>query len=202
MKKLACLLVLLIFVAAPANAAVIIKLNDFNFYADQTVALAAGGLSALIEEDSSLAAVLLVNDPGLGDPNVILPAAGASLLFDYDFVLGLVGNFDEFGAFLIDSTGTSLGAPYQFFSSSTIAGTVSFDLSSLVGQTIGLQFQLTSLNGDSLLDSTVTISNVRLDNGVAAIPEPSSVVCWTLLAGIGLISCRRLPNRRTVTASV
>lgn len=197
MKKLACLL-LLIFVATPANAGVIINLNDF--YADPTVAVAPSGLSALIEEDPSLAAVLLVNDPGLGDPNVILPGAGVSLLFDYNFVLGGVGNFDEFGAFLIDSSGMSLGAPYEFFSSSTSAGTIAFNLSSLTGQTIGLQFQLSSLFGDSFTDSTVTISNVRLDNGVAAVPEPSSVVCWALLAGIGLISCRRWPNRRTVAA--
>ena len=149
-------------VAAP------IDLNDF--FADPTVTVAADGSAAALQEDPNLGAVLLSNDPGFGDPQVVFPAAGLLLLFNYDFIEGS-GEADELGAFVIDAaTGLSAGPSFEFFTQSSGSGTVAFDLTSLVGQTLGLQFQLSALPGDSGLSSIATVSQVRLE----PVPEPST----------------------------
>ncbi len=160
-----------------------IDLNDF--FADPTVTVALDGSSASFTEDPSLLSVLLSNDPGLGDPNVIIPSANTSLLFDYDFFESSAGD-DEFGAFVIDgATGSSIPT-FDFFTQDSSTGTVSFDLSSLVGDTLGLQFELSSLFADNDFDSTLTVSNVRLvtETSSSTVPEPSAL----LLFMIGLIS--------------
>ena len=151
-----------LLLAAEGAFASYINLNDF--YKDSTVAVAVDGSSAVITEDSLLSPVLLSNDPGMGDPNIITPASGLALFFDYIFIEPTPDNQDEFGVFVVDSaTGGSAGSAYEFFSQVASSGTVSFDLSSLAGSTLGLQFQLTALPGDTALDSNVTISNVRLE---------------------------------------
>src|SRR5438445_10676534 len=95
--------------AGPAQAlAGSINLNDF--FADPTVTVAPDGLSAVLKEDPVTGFVLLANDPGLGDPNVILPGAGVSLIFDFTFAQGPPGNNDEFGAFIIDANTGSSGS--------------------------------------------------------------------------------------------
>ncbi|CAG0947449.1 hypothetical protein [Geobacter sp.] len=175
-----------------------VNLNDF--YKDPTVTLALDGSSAVIAEDSALSPVLLSNDPGLGDPNVILPMPGNSLIFDYLFAEPAPGNQDEFGAFLVDSvTGGSVGSAYEFFSQTPGSGTISFDLSELVGLTLGLQFQLSALPSDTELTSTVTISNVRVEpQAVQPVPEPGT--CWLILGGLcglGLFRTCRTKARRT-----
>ena len=145
-----------------------IDLNDF--FADPTVTVSADGSSATLAEDQALGFVLLSNDPGLGDPNVIVPGPAITLLFQFDFVEG-PGETDEFGAFVIDAaTGFSAGPSFEFFAQSSSSGTVAFDLTSLVGKTLGLQFQLSALPGDSGLLSTATVSEVRLQ----PVPEPST----------------------------
>jgi hypothetical protein len=157
-----------------------IDLNDF--FADPTVTVAADGSSALLEEDPPFAAVLLSNDPGLGDPDVIIPGADISVVFEYDFAEG-AGENDEFGAFVIDAaTGLSAGASYEFFVQESSNGLVEIDISALDGLTLGLQFQLTNLPlpFDSGTSSTVTVSNVQLVT--AAVPEPATL----LLLGSGL----------------
>jgi PEP-CTERM motif len=165
--------------AAPAQAlASSIDLNAF--FADPTVTVAPDSLSALLTEDPVTGFVLLSNDPGFGDPNVIIPGAGVSLVFDFAFTMGGAGNNDEFGAFIIDaSTGSSIGTDFQFFTQATSTGMVSFDLSALTGQTLGLQFQLSALPGDTGLDSSVAIAQVRLETAPAVVPEPAT---WLLLA--------------------
>jgi hypothetical protein len=147
-----------------------IDLNDF--FADPSVSISTDGLSAEMEEEPRLGFILLANDPGLGDPEVILPGIDIALLFDYDFLEG-AGENDEFAVFVLDAQdGQTLGADFTFFAQESSAGTISFNLSNLVGTTLGLQFQLTSLIGDSGSTSNVAISNLRLQ----PIPLPPSIL--------------------------
>ncbi len=195
MRKLAIaslLFVSLHVVAANTQAAIIIDLNDF--YASPTVSVAPDGSSATLREDPSSYVVLLANDPGLGEPEVIIAGPGVSLIFDYDLVQGPTDYVDEFGAFVLGFDGRSAGTNYEFFADTTSSGTVSFDLSGLTAEPfIGLQFQLTALMSDCDLSSVVTISHVRLDGG--EIPEPASVAIWSILAAFGLVAYRRRASR-------
>jgi hypothetical protein len=171
---------------APSQAfAVPINLN--NFFADPTVTVTSDGLSAVLTEDPVTGFVLLSNDPGLGDPNVIIPGVGVSLAFDFAFAKVGLGSNDEFAAFVIDAdTGSSIGTGFEFFTQETSTGTVAFALSALTGRTLGLQFQLSALPGDIGLGSSATIAQVRLENPPAVVPEPTT---WLLLAS-GLLGVR------------
>lgn len=158
----------------------VIDLNDF--YADPTVTVAADGSTATIAEDPILSSTILSNDPGLGDPLIIIPDDGVLLTFDYVFTEGDL-NDDEFGAYLIDATtGLALDTvDYAIFLDTSDSGTVVWDLSSLTTEILGLQFDLSRLANDGALnDSFVTISNVNL---IAAVPEPSTLA----LMGLGLL---------------
>ena len=191
-RKIMLLCILGGFMVATAHAG-LINLNDF--FADPTVTVAVDGSSAVIEEDAFISPVLLANDPGLGDPEVIIPGLAVSLAFDFSFDEP-VGNDDEFGAFIVDENGNSAGPAFEFFTQDTSSGTVLFnDLSSLAGQaTLGLQFQLTSdVNFDfvDLQTSKVTVSNVKVD----VIPEPGTVLLFAAgligIAFVGLLRSRR-----------
>lgn len=171
--------------AAPAGAAAI-DLNDF--FADPTVTVAADGSMATIAEDPGFSPIILANDPGLGDPNVIIPAAGAILSFDYMFTEAAGGD-DEFGYFLIDGTTGLDIAGYSNFIVDSMSGTESFNLSSLTGMTLGLSFQLSGLPGDTDFNSTVKISNLRID----VVPLPASA----LLLGAGIASLMAGRRRRS-----
>ena len=172
-----------------------IELNATNFFADPTVTFAPDGSSAEITEDAGFSAVLVANDPGLGDPVVVIAGTDVSLVFEYDFVEGGPGNVDEFGAFIVDSSGFSAGAAFEIFRADSDSGTVSFDLSSLLSEPfIGVQFQLASLPGDLLFDSVVTISNLRLESPGQVIPLPAAAwMGMTVLGGIVLNRIRRTP---------
>lgn len=189
MKKISMVVViflgLMVLPILPANAT-LIDLNDF--FADPTVTVSADGSSALIEEDPTFSPVLLQNDPGLGDPNVIIPGPGIFLSFYYEFDEPFE-NEDEFGAFVIDATdGLSVGPAYEFFTRTDGTGSVSFDLTDLTGKTLGLQFQLLALPSDGGFDSTVTVSNVTL----APVPEPATI----LLFGSGLFGLLGLGRKK------
>ena len=184
MKPLYCSIVVvclsLLFFPTLASAD-LIDLNDF--FKDPTVTVSPDGSSADFTEDAFLIAVLLSNDPGLGDTEVIfaeIGGVGQILSFDFAFSepFEIPPNDDEFGAFIIDEFGFSAGAPFEFFTQVTSSGTVSFDLSSLSGTTLGMQFQLSSGFEDGSLTSALTVSNVEL----TPVPIPSAV----LLAGLGL----------------
>lgn len=167
------LAVLLFFSGSNAAHADLIDLNDF--FTDPSVTVLPDGSAATLAEDPIFSPVLLSNDPFLGDPEVISPVViGKNHLLSFDWMFDEPAgsnNDDEFGAFVIDaSTGLSAGPAYEFFTSETGSGTVSFDLSGLVGEWLGLQFQLSALPGDLGLDSTVTISNVE------AVPVPGAVL--------------------------
>jgi hypothetical protein len=163
------LVLLLLFLGFNSAHAASIDLNDF--FADPTVTVSPDGSTATIAEDAFWSPVLLSNDPGLGDPEVIIGGVGLRLSFDFDFVEP-VGNDDEFGAFLVDgATGLSVGPAWEFFTTASGSDRVCFNLSDpLLPGTLGLQFQLSALPGDFGLDSTVTISNVEI------IPVPGAVV--------------------------
>lgn len=184
-----------LFLVSAAQAS-LVDLN--NFYADPTVIVSVDGSTATIGESAIISPVLLSNDPFLGDPEVIfaeIAGTGQRLTFDYDFVEP-AGNDDEFGAFVINvTTGLSAGPSFEFFTQSTSSGTVSFDLSSLAGNQLGLQFELSALPGDPGLTSTVEISNVSL----TPIPVPGAA----LLGAAGLVASSLMNRgwrRRDITA--
>jgi hypothetical protein len=88
-----------------------IDLSDFC--ADLTVTVSADGSTPTFTEAPSLMGVLLSDDPGLGDPEVIfteIGGVGQILSFDYNFAES-TGNDDEFRAVVFGSdTGPILGA--------------------------------------------------------------------------------------------
>ncbi len=191
MRLLKCLdaglLISLLWFGAATQAGPI----DLNlFVADPSVTIAVDGGSAIMREDHDpgVGRVLLVNDPGFGDPEVIIPGINKLLSFDYSFVEGL-GEDDSFGAVITDaSTGGSVGSPWEFFTSASSSGTIGFDLSALVGLTLGIQFQLERLPGDAASDSIVTVANVAL--GQAAIPAPLMLMNVGLI-GLGAVRLRQ-----------
>lgn len=160
---------------------------DLNtFFADPTVSIVAdGSIATLLEDpDPGIDQVLLANDPGLGDPEVIIPGSGISLSFDWEFAEA-AGENDDFGFFLIDAaTGASAGAAYELSVQDSMTGTFSVELDALSGLTLGAQFQLTSLFGDSGAGSSVIISDLQLSGATVPAP-PSWLLMLTVLAGWG-----------------
>ena len=186
------LLALMQFVVGSASAATIsINLNDF--FADPSVSVTAGGASASITETPLLFSTLLANDPSLGDPNIVIPGIGTTLNFSYDFTEA-AGENNEFGVFIIDgATGGSVGSAFEFFTQDSSSGMISFDLTSLAGRTLGLQFELNALFGDVGLDSRVTVSDLFLQTAdTVSVLEPPTL----LLFFIGFIYLLLLSLKR------
>ena len=206
MIKIARCVVAALIVASAQNvaSAVAINLNDFFFFGGDPVTVAADGSSATIGEDTFFSSVLLVNDPYWGDPNVIQPAEDVFLTFEYEYA-GSLGNVDTFQAILFDSD-VGISASLDSFSISTVDigtttstvtsnGSISFDLTSHLGSTLGLQFELYSSrsgsNPDLLFDSVVTISNVRLETDTSNVPESSTNYLLLLGSLTCLLAIRR-----------
>ena len=145
----------------PIPGSVLIDLNDFT--SSPSANINPTGSSAIMSQCPLNVFVFLEHNPAL-DPAQIIPRAGVSLKFYFNFVKAPGGN-DEFGAFLLDKSGVPIGLRYEFFVEDSSKGTVSFDLSSLSSDPVGLVFILTSVNSiaDSH-DSSVEISNVRLSS--------------------------------------
>ena len=177
------------------QAAPFVDLNLPNFFADPTVTVSASGFSADFAEDPGFFTVLLANDPaGFGDPAIFEAGAGVSLIFEFEFVEA-PGEDDEFGAFIIDqATGVSPGAAFEFFTGTSSAGTVTFDLTGLTPGTIGLQFSLSAGFGDTGFGSTAKVSNVHV------VPEPGSLLLFSAGVG-GLLFRRRRSKGRAASAS-
>lgn len=161
-------------------APVMVNLQDNFLYADpeSAVTFSDGGYTAELEEDFFSFSVVLSNDPFFGDPNVVDPEMYDTLTFDYDFVEPLPDNENTFHAILFD-TNLPFMTDYfleEFYIDETSMGSYTFDnLSAYAGRTLGLQFELQASPLDFGFDSTVTISNLRLDTVSAPIPEPSTV---------------------------
>ena len=176
---------------APPSWSGLIDLHDF--FADPAVTISPAGDTATLAEDASLNSVILSDDPGLGDPVVVVPGPGVVLRFDFVF-REAPGESDELLAFVLDAaTGGSLGGAYEFRLRDSGSDTQAFDLSALTGKTLGLQFQLSSLPGDNGLGSWARISRVRLSQ----VPEPSGLALGLLGLGLlGRIGVRRVARGR------
>lgn len=172
-----------------------IDLNDFFFFPGDPVTISPSGDYATFGESVGVSSVLLSNDPGLGDPGIFLPPDSKFLEFEYLFSEP-PANDDEFFAFLFDgATGASFGGAFEFSTTTSSSGTVSFDISSLVGQTIGMQFSLNALPGDNgMIGSFLDVSNLRVGAPTPPpyIPLPASLPLLAgAMAGLGLIARRR-----------
>ena len=164
-----------LLLATNAAGAAPVDFDGFFFEPGTPVTVSADGLSATLAESSEIGVVFLSNVPGLGDPQVIVAGAGNRLRFDYQFEEPF-GNADVFHVALLDgNSGAPLGGVYELFVATTQNGFAEFDLSSLSGVTLGLQFELSPELSDAGLDSLVTISNLQL------VPVPT-------LAALGLFS--------------
>lgn len=201
MKKTIYLSILLIVLSGlflpniALSAVTPINLSDFSLLdPSDPVVISSDGTSATISEDAALFSVILINDPFFGDPNVIIPGVNVVLRFDYEFTEPSQ-NDDEFGAFIFDAdTGLTPdpATDFEFFIQDAGAGTVSFDLTSLTGLTLGLQFELASLPSDNAFNSSVTVSNVRL----LVVPIPSALLLFAS-ASISLFGFRET-NKQSV----
>ncbi len=190
MRSITKFLKLFIFVAgrgtwshASAMVVEVLNLGEPNFFADPTVTVASpGGLSAIFREDPPFVIVILSNDPGLGEPALIFPAANRSLTFNYDFNEPL-GNDETFSAHLIDAMTGEFIPGFDFLVDATEIGSHTFDLSTLANNVVGLQFQLNSERpGDAAATSTLEIAAVRVVTADATAPEPPTGVL--ILAGL------------------
>ena len=188
MKRTLCVFALVGVMSSLASADTITAIDLNDFFPDPEVTVAVDGSTADFVESGAFFSVGLFNDPSFSfEPYVIVPAPGRLLRFEFDFDEP-TGNDDIFTAFLVNSVsgGFPISPAFDFLASSTSSGTVTFDLSSLVpdaDSSTGLIFQLNALPGDGFLDSTLTISNVRLvDPDV--IPEPSAWALFGLAAAV------------------
>ena len=196
-------IVVLALFASTAHAGPIetpIDLNDF--FAHPTVTVAVDGSSADFLEDPGLTPVILENDPFLGDPFVIIPAADRDLVFDFEFDEGVPDDIDFFDIILFDSdVGDATSIPAQRIVESfdsDASGSRTWDLTPYVGQTLGLSFRLGADLFDLGFTSTARVSNVKLVDPdpnappptTPPIPEPGT---WALFgaAAVGAYIVRR-----------
>ncbi len=143
----------------PISGSILIDLNDF--ISSPSVSINPNGNSAILHQYPFSPFVFLEHNP-VFDPAQIIPGKGVSLKFDFNFQSAPEAD-DEFGVFLLDQSGVPLGTPFEFFAVDSIKGTLSFDLSSLPSNPVGLVIILTDI--DSIGDirgSSVTISNVQI----------------------------------------
>jgi hypothetical protein len=156
------------------------------------IGIAADGSSATLAEDPNVFAVFLSNVPDFGDPRLLTAAAGARLAFDYDFAEA-PDNTDIFHFALLDG---ELGHALDLFSlfvTQSGSGSASFDLSALVGTSLGLQFELVpDPQADHGFDSLLTISQLRVETPVIAVTEPGALA----LLALGLTAVMMLRRRR------
>ena len=205
MNKFISIIILLlsIFHTNSSSAGIIpINLNDFYTISDLSeVDISANGQTASFMESMWLSTLSLTNDPWLGDANIINPAVNRFLVFDYDFAEGLFNN-DVFSAYLFDAElGEFFGEIDSFERDYSDAGTFAFDLSSLIGKTLGLSFVMSDFDIINMnLDSVLTISNLRLVDNYGAgpintVPEPYSILL--LAMGLfGVFTVRRKSDRK------
>lgn len=163
-----------------------IDLNLLFFEPGTPVSIAADGSSATLAEDPGVFAVFLSNVPGFGDPHLVTAAAGARLEFEYEFDEG-VENSDTFHFALLDGLSGDPLDLFNLFIGESGNGTASFDLSTLVGTLLGLQFELVpdELDGERA-DSVVRIANLRIETPTTVVSEPGSLLLLALAIAMAL----------------
>ncbi|MHB8745388.1 MAG: hypothetical protein ACYC7I_02485 [Gammaproteobacteria bacterium] len=182
-----------LYMASAGATTVSVDLNNFYIAPGAPVTVSADGSTATLSESPNFSVVLLSNIPGSGDPNVIVPGPGAMLQFDYRFNEP-ANNTDVFHAALLDgNTGQPFGGAFEFFQTATGAGQIQFDLSSFVGSTLGLQFELSPELSDLGYDSTLSVSNVQI---VTPVPTPGGAVLM-LSGALALLRAGRRGIRRS-----
>ena len=165
-------------------ASVAIDLNAFH--ADPDVLVAGDGSSATFQESAFVSVLRLVNDPFLGDAEVLVAAAGRALEFDYSFIEASDGE-DEFSAVLFDADrGPLAGVLATQTFASTASGSAKFDLSPYVGLRLGLEFALIDLDPHGALGSTAVVSNLAL-----ATPVPLHGTLPLFGCALGIVVVRR-----------
>ena len=170
-----------------AALAVPIDLNLLFYEPGTPVSIAADGSSATLAEDPGVFAVFLSNVPGFGDPVLVTAAAGARLAFDYEFDEG-VENSDTFHFALLDGLSGDPLDLFDLFVTDSGSGAASFDLSTLVGTLVGLQFELVpdELDGERA-DSVVKIANLRIETpATTTVSEPGSLLLLALAVAMAL----------------
>ena len=156
-------LIMLILAANAAHAAET-PLSFGNFFATQEeVSIHEDGSRADLSESTVIGVVILENDPGLGDSNIIEPGLDTELRFDYQFY-EFDGDNDLFFVVLFDtSAGPLTGEIESLELDSSGVGEGRFHLSHLEGRQLGLSFELHELdplNGST--GSSVSLFNLRL----------------------------------------
>lgn len=198
-KLLAVLGSAMLLLGAREAPAALIPLSFHDFYADPSVTVTPDGSAALMAEDPALSFVLLANDPFFGSPPIVAAGLGTRLLFDYVFAEA-AGEDDQFRAFVFDSATGVTAAGLEFLTAEPGNGTVAFDLSGLVGLTLGMQFELASLFGDTGLGSSAGIANLRLETPEPiGVPEPSTLALWMAALLSSTVAARRRRPARHAT---
>lgn len=166
-----------------------IDLNAFSTF-DPEVTISADGRSAELGESELVGFVRLVNDPFVGDPEVIVAGAGHSLIFAFNFVEAPDGD-DAFSAVLFDSDlGMPSGELDRFEVGSTAAGLASFDLAPHVGRILGLELELAELDlSGGTLGSAVTVTDLSI---VPTVPAPAALVLFA--SALVPLALRRRPR--------
>lgn len=181
--------------AGTARAAIIpIDLNDF--FADPTVTVSGDGTTASFTEDPPFN-VLLINDPFFGDPEVIVAGVDTTVVFDYVFTEG-AGNDDEFFAAVLGADGFSAGLAFEFLTGDSSAGSIVFDLSSLIAEAF-LGFEFSMISFDNVFDSTLTISNMRLVTPMVEVPEPPALLLMLAGSAALIVTARRGRRKSAAT---
>ncbi len=178
-------LAMFLLVTAHQAYAMPLNLNDFTHNSSFTT-VAADGSAATINEDADFATSFLGVDPFFGEPNIIIAAADAVLNFSYIFTEA-ENNDDAFQVNLFDSD--NLVFLETFFIEDSGSGTVSFDLSSYVGLTLGLSFDLRAF--DFLLGSSAEVFDVSITTLVTAVSESgvlSLFVVAFLVLGLSVLT--------------
>ncbi len=191
------ILVLLVGLLSPLTIhAAPISLQDFTIIGDVTVAT-DGSQATLIFDTSSFSHAQMDYS---GMPNLIVASAGASLEFDYDYQNPSLGGLTIFQARLFD---TDAGIPGSTLNILTVSrfdliqsGSVSWDLSSYIGLTLGLRYLLQNEDpGLQFTGTTTTISNLTIANNLPS-PVPIPAAFW--LFGTALIGFIGVSRRRKV----
>ena len=190
------ILVLLVGLLSPLTIyAAPISLLDFAIIGD--VAVATDGSEATLNVDTSSFGDAQMDYDGV--PSLIVAAACVSLEFDYDYRHPVQEGLTIFQArlFDIDVLGSTLDILTVSRFDSVQSGSVSWDLSSYTGRTLGLRFLLSSEDpGLPFSGTTTTISNLAIvDNLPSPIPIPAAI--W--LFGTALVGLVGFSKRRKAT---